>query len=968
MKDKKTYPKLDIRNFYLESFGESGEGSVKIDDKFSKLDKTNIEGLRIFAYTSNLGNKKIPYKYAKNVEESKASDGFEVENTNTLMSVGGNKKTDRLQTSSEVTDMQEDKDMTSSFRGSFSEHSDLNEMNNIYNENNIKTFKDDKLEDIGVEWKHVPLYSLHANQIAKEKASHDDEDDENSKEASRENADVHPFFHVNLDKTVHYESTEDVLSAEKPQRPSLEMKTSYRGSFSKDYDLDDIIELENGEKTSNAMENYPVHEHNEIFTNTRYLNIYEGSSMKATHSDSVDGQTEEGIENTSGEEDGSFEEGSTFIFNPIHEKLTSEKIEKDMLARIASYSSERTDDMTEQNPGLGGMFLTTSIVSEHIGENSLETTSPYEKPFNRKPVPKEHIFDEDAVRPYPIDISEFETEAQASEFEEDHNTTPLMVHSDKQTIEETEAFQDESISPLMVHHTAEIETTSNENIEETHHDKKSPVIAYHFKSEEARDSETMDMSNAKEEETIVEDKFEDVKEESEHIYKPENESVQGTKQELAHDILRSTHESAETHFDQEYVEMTTQKEDNHFEVHSSFEGVALNEKDGSKDEHDKEYENASIIESEIESITESEDEHITDSKFEYITESADDYIPDSDYEYGIKYEDEYIAESEDKFRSEMQNIDESVELSEEIGAAVQYTNKHNDVHEKAAYDTENQVKFEEETIPESKDEFGTELHNTVQSAVNYEDDHKAVSGKAESDTVNHEEDESVVEYNDEDKGELDTVHQEESEVAFTVHGGETDNEETQADHHEENLDLNDQDIKILEYESEAESFSKYNEDHTKKDTDTSDDQEKELIDDQENDTTDDQESETTDDQGKETTDDQENKTTYDQELDNNAPLEATSYEAGQTNVLEDYHELNKESGIEENIEDQTDDYIDYSYADIAAQKKITVLGNEDNEVPTIKIRKEKPKKANPWLKKFKFVMVGNKVVMVLRKA
>ena len=37
-------------------------------------------------------------------------------------------------------------------------------------------------------------------------------------------------------------------------------------------------------------------------------------------------------------------------------------------------------------------------------------------------------------------------------------------------------------------------------------------------------------------------------------------------------------------------------------------------------------------------------------------------------------------------------------------------------------------------------------------------------------------------------------------------------------------------------------------------------------------------------------------------------------------------------------------------------------------MPAKSIRKKKPKKAIPWLKKFKFVMVGNKVVMVLRKA
>ena len=41
---------------------------------------------------------------------------------------------------------------------------------------------------------------------------------------------------------------------------------------------------------------------------------------------------------------------------------------------------------------------------------------------------------------------------------------------------------------------------------------------------------------------------------------------------------------------------------------------------------------------------------------------------------------------------------------------------------------------------------------------------------------------------------------------------------------------------------------------------------------------------------------------------------------------------------------------------------------EDNKMPAKSIRKKKPKKEIPWLKKFKFIMVGNKAVMVLRKA
>jgi len=68
--------------------------------------------------------------------------------------------------------------------------------------------------------------------------------------------------------------------------------------------------------------------------------------------------------------------------------------------------------------------------------------------------------------------------------------------------------------------------------------------------------------------------------------------------------------------------------------------------------------------------------------------------------------------------------------------------------------------------------------------------------------------------------------------------------------------------------------------------------------------------------------------------------------------------------------DETDknDYIDYSYAEIATHKKTTGTKYEDISLPDENKRKDKPRKEIPWIKKFKFRMVGNKVVMVLRKA
>jgi len=78
-----------------------------------------------------------------------------------------------------------------------------------------------------------------------------------------------------------------------------------------------------------------------------------------------------------------------------------------------------------------------------------------------------------------------------------------------------------------------------------------------------------------------------------------------------------------------------------------------------------------------------------------------------------------------------------------------------------------------------------------------------------------------------------------------------------------------------------------------------------------------------------------------------------------------------ESSIEEEKENKSvakdnqpdyENYVDYSYAEIAEQKK----SKSKQSISTAKGKRPKLKKV-PWLEKFKFIMVGNKVVMVLKK-
>merc|ERR1719317_812187 len=75
-----------------------------------------------------------------------------------------------------------------------------------------------------------------------------------------------------------------------------------------------------------------------------------------------------------------------------------------------------------------------------------------------------------------------------------------------------------------------------------------------------------------------------------------------------------------------------------------------------------------------------------------------------------------------------------------------------------------------------------------------------------------------------------------------------------------------------------------------------------------------------------------------------------------------------QNSLESDDETDKNDYIDYSYAEIATHKKPSGPKYEDNRLPKINKRKDKPRKEVPWIKKFKFRMVGNKVVMVLKKA
>jgi len=73
------------------------------------------------------------------------------------------------------------------------------------------------------------------------------------------------------------------------------------------------------------------------------------------------------------------------------------------------------------------------------------------------------------------------------------------------------------------------------------------------------------------------------------------------------------------------------------------------------------------------------------------------------------------------------------------------------------------------------------------------------------------------------------------------------------------------------------------------------------------------------------------------------------------NENDDNEDVEMEIGEEKDTTEEQQ-YVDYSYAEIAAKDK-----------PMRYKKKLKPRTKIPWLKKFKFVMVGDKVVMILRK-
>merc|ERR1719186_1272729 len=605
-----TYPELDIRNFYLERFGESDliKEFSENAEKNSKIDNEKIEGLRIFSYLEHL-RKDIHQDRIVNslklLRGSTISDSLAksvgVTTDENLESVDDNLEVDKVQPSLTVTDMKDEKDMTKSFRGSFSKHSDLNEIHNLEKEK-VETNTDENLKDIGWGWnsKHKYLDPVNTDLTLEETTYHkesdlndngysgdrNDGDDGDAKKDHQKKETSIQYQHSEFDKETSDMFTQEV-SSENPdhqtmhgvtfnqknknnenaiangddQASSTEMSNSYRGSFSQHSDLDEIADIEDGEKAPVTTDRKTLDNKEGFYSSHRYLDIYEGSSLRNPDSAVIDVQTEESTEESSGE--GAPSSGES---NKEKKKTTSGHLDQITVGMLSkSVSNNEKDDINEQKPVAGDMYLTTSIVTEKVGETNLETKSPYGKPYIITSVSKEHIFAEEEkytdeeVNNYSDSFEEKEAENELHWGDKEHvrkdggsiklndryendymtmnediNTRPYPIEEDvlvtddedqrmmpqlflqpvKQTIKPTPKYTDQSISPLIIHRTKQSEKTTNEKFEDINDEQISPMMIHHTQLETSKDKQTgstyrriQDITNKVETEKTVEIKL-----------------------------------------------------------------------------------------------------------------------------------------------------------------------------------------------------------------------------------------------------------------------------------------------------------------------------------------------------------------------------------------------------------------------------------------------------------------------------
>jgi len=863
------YPKLDIRNFYLESLGDSDfsatglahEGEISEDGK-------DLKGLRIFSYL-------------KHLRESINPEGIEKFRSATFRKkieraehVDDNQEVDKVAQSLGVTDMTDDKYMTKSFRGSFSDLSDLHEIDNLQ-EIEIEENKEETREDIGWGWYSKKAHYVNTNDISTTKK-------DNELSESRDKDDMEDNESNKSDLLVSFDSKkEDRSPKAEDKTPSVEMTSSYRGSFSQHSDLDEIGALEEGERAHISDDKTLVDAKDGYYSSPRYLDSSNQSPIK--YSTLTNAQTKEVIEESFDSEDQSKYESSNLAFHQEEEKSdlypdnssprypdiseegsalveikdmnkeSSGEVEQEDETGIFVYiqdtdedkegvtdevqvgepmedhglsseeilSEKLKEDESHQKAVPGDMFLTTSIVTEQIGETHLENKSPYEKPYIIPQLSKEQILSENRkysyvekdelekandinLRPYPIYIKKNKEDVKFKEYEDENENGPLIFQTEKEIVEETTEYEDESITPLMIHVTQGKHTFTNEYSEENEDDLIPPIMNI-WQVEASQFKQTNNEEGIKSTPQTADSHDKNVEISA-------NIGMQGIRD----------FESSQTEMEESgESEVTIEKIGDTVETDVKVESLGASNEDES---YEYDYDENNI---------ESHDEYDT----EHETESENQAVDDTEKISNIGHTTEMEEPSETKVDLQMTGDSDEIEVvSEKIGESAANDIDDNEEDEYEGYDIK------------SPDEYKIESHTAIEDAT--ESEHEAEEGLEKDDTFVGTTDSHV---DERDKSEIS--------------------------------------------ESTSETVT--------------------------------------------------------------TPWEAESEEDLESNP----------SVLEKNIETEEPDYVDYSYAEIAAQEKTSGTKYEtDNVMPPKVRRKEKSKKKVPWLKKFKFVMVGNKVVMVLRKA
>merc|ERR1712106_751214 len=472
------------------------------------------------------------FSYLKHLRESINPEGIEKFRSATFRKkieraelVDDNQEVDKVAQSLGVTDMTDDKYMTKSFRGSFSDLSDLHEIDNLQ-EIEIEENKEETREDIGWGWYSKKAHYVNTNDISTTKK-------DNELSESRDKDDMEDNESSKSDLLVSFDSKKE------DKTPSVEMTSSYRGSFSQHSDLDEIGALEEGERAHISDDKTLVDAKDGYYSSPRYLDSSNQSPIK--YSTLTNAQTKEVIEESFDSEEQSKYESSNLAFHQEEEKSdlypdnssprypdiseegsalveikdmnkeSSGEVEQEDETGIFVYIQDTdedkegvTDEVQVREPmedhGLsseeilsemlkedeshqkavpGDMFLTTSIVTEQIGETHLENKSPYEKPYIIPHLSKEQILSENRkysyvekdelekandinLSPYPIYIKKNKKDVKFKEYEDENENGPLIFQTEKEIVEETTEYEDESITPLMIHVTQGKHTFTNE--------------------------------------------------------------------------------------------------------------------------------------------------------------------------------------------------------------------------------------------------------------------------------------------------------------------------------------------------------------------------------------------------------------------------------------------------------------------------------------------------------------------------